>query len=440
MPKQKQFFECQKCGAQFPKWQGQCTECNAWNTLEEIEYNNTSNSPSKPNINDKAHIPLKTVAINDITFKEQDRTKTQISEFDRVLGGGFVKGQAILVAGEPGIGKSTLLLQVADKSKHKVYYLCGEESPYQVKQRYSRLKLTNKNIELLENASVETIADYLINQDNPLIIVDSVNSLFSAKYKSSAGTISQIKETSQILVNTAKSHGIPIILVGQINKEGDIAGPKTLEHLVDTVLIIEGDDNHTFRVLRSIKNRFGSVNEVGLFTMDENGMNPVLNPSEYLLSGKLKNASGSVISIINEGSRSYAVEVQALVNKTNFGYPKRTSNGFSLNRLNLLSAVISKRTKYNLNDYDIYLNIASGLKVTEPAIDLAVCVSIVSALINKSISDSIGFFGEVGLNAEIRPVKMTQARINESKAMGIKKLYYAENSGTLNDLFNAIIK
>ncbi|PIR43256.1 DNA repair protein RadA [candidate division WWE3 bacterium CG10_big_fil_rev_8_21_14_0_10_32_10] len=435
--KTKTYYECQNCGAQYSKWQGQCPDCGKWNTIEEIEFIGNNSAA----INNTADIQgVKPIKISEIDYKEHDRTTTGISEFDRVLGGGFVKGQAVLLAGEPGIGKSTLLLQVASSCKNNVYYFCGEESPYQVKQRYNRLKLTKTNITLLENGFVETIEPSISKQNDVLLIVDSVNSLISSKYKSSAGSISQIKETSQILVRLAKKLGIPLILVGQINKEGEIAGPKTLEHLVDSVLILEGDDNHTFRVLRSLKNRFGSVSEVGLFTMEERGMVQVTNPSEFLLTGKVENASGSAVSLINEGTRCYAIEVQALVNKTVYGYPKRTSNGFSLNRLNLLAAVLTKRTSVNLQDYDIYLNIASGLKVSEPAIDLAVCMAIASAYKNKPLPKNSAYFGEIGLNGELRPVKLEKMRKQEAKNMNIKPLFSPDNYKSLNDVLSGSLK
>ena len=427
MAKERSYFECQKCGTQYSKWQGQCNECGNWNTLESVdvtlnESNFNSNSVSEP------------IKIGDIIYKEQDRIKTELLEFDRVLGGGFVKGQSILLSGEPGIGKSTLLLQVANSIKLPVYYVCGEESSYQVKQRYQRLQLTKKDLFLLDNTFVETIEASLSKHNNFLLIADSVSSLFSSKYRSSAGSISQIKETSQILVKFAKRLNIPLILVGQINKEGEIAGPKTLEHLVDSVLLLQGDDHHAFRVLRSSKNRFGSVNEVGLFNMEESGMIAVTEPSKYLLSGRVKNAPGSAVCIMNEGTRSYAIEVQALVNKTVFGFPKRTSNGFNLNRLNLLAAVVSKRTSVNLHDYDVYMNIASGLKISEPAVDLAACMSMISAFKSKPLPSDAAFFGEIGLSGEIRPVRMENIRKKEAKNMGLKTLYEPSKFRTLKDV------
>jgi DNA repair protein RadA/Sms len=434
MSKVKKYFECQNCGAQFSKWQGQCTECNRWNTLEEVSF---SENPVKA---DFLKDDVTVHSVDTIQFNPKDRIKTNISEFDRVLGDGFLPGQSILLAGEPGIGKSTLLLQIGNNLELPVYYICGEESYYQVKQRYSRLELKKKNLLLLENSSVESIVDYLSKQSIGLIIVDSVHSLFSSKFKSSAGSISQVKESSQNMVSLAKRLGFPLILVGQINKEGEIAGPKTLEHLVDTVCVLEGDNNHIFRILRSTKNRFGSVNEVGLFLMEEKGLVSVAKPSEIFLNGRLENASGSSISIINEGTRCFAVEVQALTQKTVYGYPKRTSSGFSLNRLNLLAAVISKRTSIDLSEYDIYLNIASGVKVNEPAIDLAVCSAIISSFKNKPLNRNAAFYGEVGLNGEVRPVKMDSLRKKEAKNMGIKYLFEPEAYHSLKDVVNQLFK
>lgn len=435
-------FECQNCGAQYKKWQGKCEECNKWNTIEEIEFA-VSNQPG---VSKESSRGANIKNITKVDYSEHNRVLTGISEYDRVIGNGFVPGQAILLTGEPGIGKSTLLLQVASSLNSTIYYICGEESPYQIKQRYLRLNLKTEGLELVENTDIETIINALSSKSPSLIIADSVNSLFSAKYKSSQGSISQVKETSQQLVTFAKTNKIPLILVGQINKEGDIAGPKTLEHLVDTVLNLEGDDNTLFRILRCTKNRYGSVNEVGLFNMDSNGLTPVINPSEFLLKGRIKNAAGSSICIIQEGNRSYAIEVQALLNKTIFGYPKRTSNGFNLNRLNLLSAVLNnlpkqlvgsksatKSTKINLNDYDIYLNIASGIKVQEPAVDLAVCMALISAYTNIPLKPNSVFWGEVGLNSEIRPVKLQTAREKEAKNMNFNTVISPTNYKTLSE-------
>lgn len=431
MPKKatKSYFECQTCGAQYPKWQGQCEECGNWNTLEEVVLSPSARLPG-------SSVPsnLKKHSIKDINVSTLKRLPAGFNEFDRVLGGGFLPGQSILLAGEPGVGKSTLLLQVANKLDIPVYYICGEESPSQVKERYTRLKLSSNNIELWENTYIETIVSSLSTLGRGLIILDSVNSGFSSKYKASQGSLSQIKEVSQQLVTLAKQKGFPLILVGQINKEGGIAGPKALEHLVDTVLFLEGDDVHSFRLLRSQKNRFGSVNEVGLFLMDEQGMTQVENPSEFLLSGRVPNASGSAVSLINEGTRCYAIEIQALVNKTSFGYPKRTSIGYNLNRLNLLIAVLSKRTKYDLSDYDVYLNIASGIKVKEPAIDLAICAALASALKDKPLPPNTAYIGEVGLSGEIRPVKMQKRRQKEAKNIGITKLYSPDKYKNLNEV------
>jgi DNA repair protein RadA/Sms len=433
MPKQKKYFECQSCGAQFAKWQGQCTDCNKWNTLEEVTFLNDGASSflSNGSVGSSSATSTK---VSDIKFNSKQRLSSGINELDNVLGGGFVKGQVTLLAGEPGIGKSTLLLQLANSCNLPVYYICGEESSYQVKERYTRLGLTKKDINLVENTAIETIDTSVINKTPCLIIIDSVHSLFSARYKSSAGTLSQIKECSQYFTKIAKTLEIPLILVGQINKQGDIAGPKTLEHLVDTVLFLEGDNDHTFRVLKSQKNRFGSVNEIGLFTMDSKGLLPVTNPSEYLLSGRVKDAPGSSVCIINEGNRCYAVEVQALLNKTVFGYPKRTANGFSLNRLNMLAAVVANRLNLKLSDYDIYLNIASGLKVSEPAIDLAVCAALVSAYKNKPLPSLSCYYGEVGLNGEVRPVKMQDKRQKEAEKVGFKKIYNPGNIRLIKDI------
>lgn len=431
MPKVTQIFVCSNCASQFSKWQGQCSECGKWNTLfeESIIKSTTSN-------NSPLNSPLKIINSTDIKSHSYTRYSSNITEFDRVLGGGFVPGQVILLAGSPGIGKSTLLLQLANYYKKSIYYICGEESPAQVKQRMDRLKINSNNLFFIENTDIETINHSISNISDSLIILDSINSSFSSKYKSYPGSISNIRECSQLLTNTAKKNNLNLILVGQINKDGDIAGPKSLEHIVDTVLNLEGDSNYSFRVLRSQKNRYGSINETGIFLMTEKGMEPIDNPSKYLLIGKVAGASGSSVCMSLEGTRCMAVEVQALCVKSSFGFPKRVSSGYSLNRLNLICAIIEKRINLPISQYDVYVNIASGLSLKEPASDLAVCASIVSSIKNRPIKNGSSFFGEVGLNGEVRPVTMSSVRVKESEKLKFPNTFYNKTISNITDLIN----
>lgn len=431
MKKSTTIFECSKCGTQYSKWQGKCIECDSWNTLFEISIENPT---SNTNTNYPGYVlPIKLADLKSISHA---RIKSGVEEFDRVLGGGFVAGQVVLLAGEPGIGKSTLLLQVAKSYRNSIYYICGEESPSQIKQRCDRLGLFNVDLHFIENTDIETINHYVSNLSNSLIILDSINSCFSSKYKSYPGSMSNVRECSQLLTSTAKKNNLNLIIVGQVNKEGDVAGPKSLEHIVDTVLNLEGDSNYSFRVLRCIKNRYGSINETGIFLMEDTGMTQVPNPSKYLLLGKMEGASGSAVCITSEGTRCLAVEIQALCIKSSFGFPKRVSSGFNINRLSLLCAIIEKRLNLPISQYDIYLNVASGLVLKEPAIDLAVCASIISSLKNKPLLNDSSFFGEVGLNGEVRPVTMTKMRINESNKMKYTNLFYNKTVTNILHLVN----
>jgi len=417
MPKFKKIFVCSKCDAQFPKWLGQCPECGSWGTIvEQAVYQN-----------EREEIKVssgKIIDFSQVKAEKYPRLRTGIEELDRVLGGGIVPGSLVLLGGEPGAGKSTLMAQVAEKLKEKqlVLYVSGEESAGQIKMRMDRLKVSPEKIQYLGETDIDIICATIEKYKPSLAVIDSIQTVSSHGLSGGAGTINQVRTCTSKLVNVAKKTGIPIFITGHITKEGLVAGPKILEHLVDTVLYLEGDPYHYFRILRAAKNRFGATNEVGVFEMTERGLSEVKNPSKIFLSQKEINISGSVVSVILKGTRPFLVEVQALVNRTIYGYAQRKAIGFDFNRLQLLIAVLVRRCGLNLGNFDVYLNIAGGIKVDEPAIDLAVCLSVASAYKNKPINRELAVFGEVGLSGEIRPVSFTQQRINEAAKLGFKKI------------------
>ena len=418
----KKIFVCSKCDAQFLKWFGQCPECGGWGTIEEKEIK-VQNSKSKfENLSEVAE----TINFEKVKIESYPKIKTKIEELDRVLGGGIVPGSLILLGGEPGIGKSTLVLQIAEKiSKqisNSVLYISGEESAEQVKMRIDRLNISAKNLKFLGETNIETICATIKKEKPSLAIIDSIQTTFSSQIPSEPGSVTQVKISTAKLLEIAKKEKIPILITAHVTKEGIIAGPKTLEHLVDTVLYLEGDPYHQFRLLKTAKNRFGSTNEIGVFEMKENGLIEVKNPSEAFLSERGEENPGSVIAGILAGGRSFLVEVQALVAKTSFGYPQRKAIGLDLNRVQLLTAVLLRRLNLPLNNYDIHLNVVGGIKVEEPAIDLAVCLAIVSAYKNKAINSDLVVFGEVGLAGEIRPVFHEEKRIKEAERLGFKKI------------------
>ncbi|MDD4996301.1 MAG: DNA repair protein RadA [Patescibacteria group bacterium] len=406
-------FVCSKCDAQFPKWLGQCSQCGAWGTIME----KGEESTEIKNFNNQV------IDFNQINQEKFFKIKTGLNEVDRVLGGGIVFESLILLGGQPGIGKSTLVLQIADKSaNHPVFYVSGEESAQQVKTRMDRLNISSNNWKFLGESDINVIIASLKRFKPKVIIIDSIQTMVFPEIASEAGNINQVRACTSKLREIAQELKAVVFIIGHVTKEGVMAGPKTLEHLVDIVLYLEGDPSHRFRFLRAGKNRFGSTNEVGVFDMGQTGLMEVVNPSEIFLANRNAEISGSVVVPVVEGSRSFLVEVQALVSRTSFGYPQRKSTGFDLNRLGLLIAVLIKRCNFNLANQDIHINIVGGLQVREPAVDLGVGLAIASAFKNSPINPEIAVFGEVGLGGEIRGVKATEKRIKEAFKLGFKKI------------------
>jgi len=421
MVKAKTQFVCQSCGYQAPKWLGRCPGCQEWNTFVEERV-------IEEKVPERDILRFETEAvptpITDIVPEERGRLQIGIGEFDRVLGGGIVFGSLILVGGDPGIGKSTLLLQVmhniASKGK-KVLYISGEESLQQTKMRADRLGVSSAELFVVSETSLEKILQDIQEMRPSTTVVDSIQTIYSSDLPSSPGSISQVREAASRLLYLAKHLSIPIFLVGHVTKEGFIAGPKVLEHMVDTVLYIEGEHSHSFRILRAVKNRFGSTNEIGVFEMKDTGLVEVLSPSEFFLSERVQPASGSVVMPSMEGSRTILVELQALVVPTHFGAPRRTAQGVDANRVSLLVAVMEKRLGIHLFDQDIFLNIAGGMRVEEPAADLGMIASIASSARNQLIDPGMVVFGEVGLGGEVRGINRADVRVRESKKLGFKR-------------------
>src|SRR3989338_2530875 len=421
MPKPpSEIYACSNCDAQQPKWQGRCPECGQWGTLEKTQSANLQAQNLK-NKNLPGMPAGKVISFDRINAGDFQRLKTGIEEFDRVLGGGIVNGSLILLGGEPGIGKSTLVLQLVEKIPGNVLYVSGEESAEQIKTRIDRLEIKIKNLGFLGETNIETIAATILEQKPKLAIIDSIQTVYSLEAPSAAGSVNQVRICTTKLLDVAKKNNITILIIGHITKFGEVAGPKTLEHLVDVVLYLEGDQFQTFRILRGSKNRFGSTAEVGIFEMQEAGLTEVKNPSAIFLTEK-KEISGTTITAALEGSRVFLLEVQALVNLTNFGYPQRKTYGFDLNRLQLLGATLTRRCGLKLMNQDIYLNLVGGLKVNEPAIDLAVCLAIASAVKDKKISPTTVIFGEVGLGGEVRAVNQMAKRISEAEKLGFREV------------------
>jgi DNA repair protein RadA/Sms len=414
MSKTKIKYICSNCGYESLRWIGKCPECESWNSFtEEI----VETSPRKANISKSRFSYSK---ILDISANEDDRIKTGIIEFDRVLGGGIMPGSVILLGGDPGIGKSTIAMQAAASIKEKVLYVTGEESEKQIKLRSSRLKVKSDSFFVQAETELSNILGAIKEIAPSVVIIDSIQTTYRSELENSPGTITQIRECAAMLMEEAKKNHYSVIIIGHVTKEGMIAGPKILEHMVDTVIQFEGESNHSFRILRAQKNRFGSTNEIGVFEMREDGLREVTNPSELFLSEREKQTPGSVVTSSVEGSRPILLEVQALVTPSNFGYPQRVSNGFDQKRLSILLAVLEKRAGVRASVNNVFVNVAGGIRVIEPAVDLAVCVSIASSLIDKVVDNQTIIIGEVGLGGEIRSVGHIEKRIQEAQKLGFK--------------------
>jgi DNA repair protein RadA/Sms len=422
MTKLKTIYVCQRCAYTASQWVGQCPQCGEWNSFVEdvTQVSQKTKSGLVRSSGGKNIGSIKPIKLSDISSKPPKRLSSGVSEFDRVLGGGFVPGQVVLLSGEPGIGKSTILTEICKNLKeNEVLYVCGEENIDQIKLRVSRMGYNAKNLTMFAETNLEAIDEVIRNsKDIKLIIIDSVQTLYSEDLTGIAGSITQVRGCTQVLTNTVKSLGIPMVLVGHVTKEGVVAGPKVLEHIVDTVLYLEGDSQHLYRILRTTKNRFGPVSEVGIFEMGESGMEEVPNPSKLFLEQRLEKSPGSCVTVVMEGYRPILFEIQALTIKTSFGYPKRTASGFNVNRLQVLLATLEKRLGLNLGTYDVYLNVAGGFKVNEYAVDLAVCLAIVSSINNKPLKEKTLAFGECGLNGEVRRVAHQDKRVKEARKLG----------------------
>lgn len=419
-------FFCKECGYESAKWFGQCPGCREWNTLVEEPVSRTKSVKGVADMADlkgKSGFAVAPMKLSQISTTDGNRTTTHMAELDRVLGGGIVEGSLVLVGGDPGIGKSTLLLQMCYKLSNdgkKVLYISGEESLAQIKLRAERIGSFNDTLLLLCETSLERIEAVLKEYRPEIVIIDSIQTMYREEIASAPGSVSQVRETTSILMQLAKGMNISIFIVGHVTKEGVVAGPRVLEHMVDTVLYFEGDRNATYRILRGVKNRFGSTNEIGVFEMQEQGLVEVENPSEYMLNGRPLQASGSVVVCLLEGTRPLLVEIQALVCDSNFGLPRRTAAGTDYNRVNLLMAVLEKRAGIHMSGSDAYVNIAGGMKVNEPALDLGIIMALVSSFKNKAVSDEVIIFGEVGLAGEVRAVSQPQVRLNEAIKLGFK--------------------
>lgn len=416
-------FFCQECGYESSKWMGQCPACKNWNTLVEEKVSVVGSGMGgsmKATSHKEAAVP---VTIGSVSMEEVDRVSTNIKELDRVLGGGIVQGSLTLVGGDPGIGKSTLLLQVCRnlaQNSHKVLYISGEESLKQIKLRAMRIGDFSDYMFLLCETNLEVIGETIKQIKPEAVVIDSIQTMYQNEVSAAPGSVSQVREATNVFLQLAKGLGVSIFIVGHVTKEGTVAGPRVLEHMVDTVLYFEGDRHASYRILRGVKNRFGSTNEIGVFEMRKEGLVEVDNPSEYMLNGKPVGASGSVVVCSIEGTRPILIEIQALVCHTNFGIPRRQTTGTDFNRVNLLMAVLEKRAGLQIGDCDAYVNIAGGLKITEPAIDLGIVMAIISSFKNRPIDEKMICFGEVGLSGEVRAVNMIEQRVLEAQKLGFE--------------------
>ena len=421
MAKSKSVYVCSECGFESAKWYGKCPECGEWNTMaEELA---TVSSGKGNGIKKSVSSVQRVMRLNEITGDVEKRVSTGIKEFDRVLGGGIVIGSLVLISGDPGIGKSTILLQICEHlGKDKfVLYVSGEESANQIKLRANRLGVFTENLAILAQTDVGTIVETIRTEKPDIVIIDSIQTMIYDECSSSAGSVTQVRECTNIFMHTAKSFGIPIFVVGHVNKDGAIAGPKVLEHIVDTVLYFEGERNYSYRILRGVKNRFGSTNEIGVFEMQQNGLQEVENPSLLMLSGRPKNTSGTCVACVMEGSRPILAEVQGLVTATGFGTPRRMSTGFDYNRMAMILAVLEKRAGYYFNNMDTYINVVGGLRLDEPSADLTVAMALVSSLKDMVVNEKVIAFGEIGLAGEIRAVSNCEQRVSEAYRLGFEK-------------------
>lgn len=428
MAKVKSAFYCQNCGAQYSKWQGQCNSCKSWNTIAEELIQTLKKGDWKSGSKQEKQRISKPLKISEIDTTKNPRLDSKDSEINRVLGGGIVPGSLILLGGEPGIGKSTLMLQISLKLPFKTLYVSGEESQKQIKLRAQRISLDSNQCYVLTETNTQLIFSQIESLKPDIVVIDSIQTLQSDFLEASAGSISQIKQTTSELMKFAKETSTPVILIGHITKEGTIAGPKILEHMVDVVLQFEGDRNHIFRILRSHKNRFGSTHEIGIYEMLGDGLRQVQNPSDVLISKKDKSLSGNAIAVTLEGMRPLLVEVQALVSTAVYGTPQRSTTGFNAKRLNMLLAVLEKRAGFLLAAKDVFLNITGGLRVDDPAIDLAVVAAILSSNNDSALTKNYCFAGEVGLSGEIRPVQRLEQRIMEAEKLGFEAIFISKQN------------
>lgn len=420
MAKSKVVYICSECGYETAKWMGKCPACNTWGTLEEdVKVDLPASRTGAVSVLSQATAQT----LSEIDSNKEVRFKTDMRELDRVLGGGIVKGSVVLLSGDPGIGKSTILLQMckALQGKMEVLYVSGEESANQIKMRAERIGVSGSNVKIMTSTDTMAICEYIASAKPDIVMIDSIQTMSIREISSSAGSIVQVRECTNMFLRTGKNLEIPVFIVGHVNKGGDIAGPKVMEHIVDTVLYFEGERNQSYRILRAIKNRFGSTNEIGVFEMGENGLSEVENPSAHLLTGRMVDVSGTCITCVIEGTRPILSEVQALVTTTGFGNPRRTATGFDYNRLSLILAVLEKRMGLYFSNLDAYLNIVGGMKIDEPAADLAVALSLVSGMRDKPINENTIAFGEIGLSGEVRAVSRAAYRVNEAARLGFTR-------------------
>ena len=413
-------FFCSECGYESAKWSGQCPACKAWNTMVEEPVSKTSGGQAK-RAGESRISSVKPSLLSEIDLKEEDRITTGFGELDRVLGDGIVAGSLVLVGGDPGIGKSTLLLQMCRNlaaDGHSVLYISGEESLKQIKMRANRIGSIRGDLRFLCETNLDRIQGVIEMEKPEIVIIDSIQTMYREEVTSAPGSVSQVRESTGLLMEIAKRGGIAVFVVGHVTKEGVVAGPRVLEHMVDTVLYFEGDRNASYRILRSVKNRFGSTNEIGVFEMRQEGLIQVENPSEFMLEGRPEDASGAVVSCSMEGTRPILLEVQGLVTETNFGMPRRTAAGTDYNRVNLLMAVLEKRCHYEMGRFDAYVNIAGGMRMNEPALDLAIVMALISSYKDRPINPKLLIFGEVGLSGEVRAVAQAEQRVHEAAKMG----------------------